>query len=90
MSHANALAIDGEATTVSLIRQAPDTYDEGGRLVSGAETSQAIQAAVQPAAGRALEDLPEGVRREARLFIWSRSLIREDATATGCSSRGTA
>lgn len=75
-----AVAIDGEAVNVSLKRKAAGHYDDDGNFVPAAETTATIRAAVQPASGRELMDLPEGLREEARWLVWSRSEIRIDDT----------
>lgn len=74
-----ARAIDAEAVSVTLTREAeggystdPETY---GKWVPGGKTEAQIRAAIQPASGRQLNDLPEGIRNEARWLIWTRSVI---------------
>jgi hypothetical protein len=71
-------AIDRRAKPVTLKRRAAGTFNADGEAVLGVETSNTIQAVVQPASGRSLEDMPEGVRQEARYLAWSRSEIRND------------
>ena len=75
-----AAAIDGEAVNVLLNREATGHYDGDGNWIPGAAASSAIRAAIQPASGRQLMDLPEGIRAEARWLAWSRSEIRLDDT----------
>lgn len=75
-----AIAIDGEAVNVSLTRKAAGSYNADGNFVPGAPTTSTVRAAVQPASGRQLMDLPEGLREEARWLVWSRSEIRMDDT----------
>ena len=79
MNDAAALAIDGEAKEVLLRTKSEGHYDEGGRWVAGANVDVPIQAAVQPVTGSGLEDLPEGLRSEARLRLWTRSEVKENA-----------
>lgn len=81
-----ALAIDGEAVNVTLKRKAAGYYDDDGNWVPGAPTTSTIRAAVQPASGRQLEDLPDGIRNEARWLVWSRSEIRLDDQITHAGS----
>lgn len=81
-----AIAIDGEAVNVSLIRKASGHYNNDGDWVDGASTTTSIRAAIQPASGRQLEDLPDGIRNEARWLVWSRSEIRLDDKVTHASS----
>lgn len=73
-----AIAIDGEAVNVSLTRRAAGAYDDDGNWIDGAPSTSTIRAAIQPASGRQLEDLPDGIRNEARWLVWSRSEIRLD------------
>lgn len=81
-----ALAIDGEAVNVTLTRKASGHHDQTpgsatfGNWIPGAPSTTTIRAAVQPASGRQLMDLPEGLREEARWLVWSRSEIRKDDT----------
>ena len=77
MNDSVALAIDGEAKEVLLRTKTEGYYDEGGRWVPGAPVDTPIQAAVQPVTGAGLEDLPEGLRSEARKRLWTRSLLKE-------------
>ncbi|MBN9074299.1 MAG: hypothetical protein J0H34_22405 [Rhizobiales bacterium] len=82
-----AIAIDGEAVNVSLTRKAAGDYNADGEFVPGAPSTSTIRAAVQPASGRQLMDLPEGIRNEARWLAWSRSEIRLDDEMTQGGSR---
>lgn len=70
-----AEAIDEEAVEVTLSAAAAGSYDAGGNWVAGGPTSGPIQAAIQPASGRVLQDLPEGLRAEVTLVGWSRSQV---------------
>lgn len=82
-----AIAIDGEAVNVSLTREGAGGYwnDDGDRVPGGPSTST-IRAAIQPASGRQLEDLPDGIRNEARWLVWSRAEIRLDDVITHAGS----
>ena len=82
-----AIAIDGEAVNVSLTRRAAGANDDDGNWVPGAPTTSTIRAAIQPASGRQLEDLPDGIRNEARWLVWSRAEIRLDDEITHAGSR---
>lgn len=68
-----AIAIDLESTPVTRLRDAPGVYTDGGRYIDGIPGSMSIHAAIQPANGRQLMDLPEGIRTEAKFLAWSRS-----------------
>lgn len=82
-----AIAIDGEAVNVSLTREAAGDHDGDGNWVPGSATTSTIRAAIQPASGRQLEDLPDGIRNEARWLVWSRSEIRLDDEIGHAGSR---
>lgn len=81
-----ALAIDGEAVNVSLKRNAAGHYDQNGKWIPGVLSTSTIRAAIQPATGRQLEDLPDGIRNEARWLVWSRAEIRLDDVITHAGS----
>lgn len=81
-----ALAIDGEAVNVSLKRNAAGHYDQNGKWIPGVSSTSTIRAAIQPASGRQLEDLPDGIRNEARWLVWSRAEIRLDDVITHAGS----
>lgn len=73
-----ALAIDMVAVNVSRTTRGAGGYDADGKGVSGTPTTTTIRAAIQPASGNQLMDLPEGMRTEARWLLWSRSEVKED------------
>jgi|TARA_R100000049_G_C1932626_1_gene76487 hypothetical protein len=87
-----ANAIDRRARPVTHKRNAAGAYDqtEGsptfGQWIEGSETTTTIQAVVQPASGRQLMDLPEGIRDEARWIIWSRAEMRNDDVIVNAGS----
>ena len=68
-----AIAIDGEARDVSLIIRAAGAYDEDGNFDQGSATTTTIRAAIFPASGNQLRDMPEGIRTEAGWVAWSRT-----------------
>lgn len=80
-----AMAIDAEAVTVSHKRVGAGSYSDGGKWTpGGAVVTTSIRAAVQPASGRQLMDVPEGIRNEAKFVAWSRSnLLVEDRIVVG-------
>lgn len=78
--------IDGEAVSVTLIRNAAGHYDQDGNWNPGSATSSTIRAVVQPASGRQLEDLPDGLRAEARWLVWSWSELRLEDKITHAGS----
>lgn len=82
MLGAVAIAIDRLAVDVSLTRATAGGYNEDGEWVPGASTTATIRAAIQPASGNQLMDVPEGMRTEARWLLWSRSEVRENDTVT--------
>ncbi len=77
-----AVAIDAEARNVTLTTVTGGAYDVGGRWVPGGPASTTIRAAIQPASGNQLQDLPEGLRTEARWLCWSRSVLNVDGQIT--------
>ena len=75
-------AILGEAITVGWSRHAGGSYSPDGQWVKGVKTSSDILAAVQPAQGRALQDLEEGIRDKAEYFLWSQQSLATDDVIT--------
>lgn len=81
-----ALAIDFYARDVSLTRTSAGYFDQTpgsptfGDWIEGGESTSTIRATVQPAQGRQLQDMPEGVRSEAQWLIWSRTELKLDDT----------
>ena len=73
-----AIAIDGEARNVTLTTRAAGAYNDDGDFVQGAPTSATIRAAIFPASGNQLRDMPEGIRTEAGWVCWSRSALAVD------------
>ena len=71
-------AILAEARTVSWRRRAPDTFTDGGKAVLGQITPEDILATVQPATGKLLADLPEGLRTGIRWFMWTPADVKQD------------
>lgn len=84
-----AIAIDGEARTVSRVSRASGSYNADGEFVPGAATASTIRAAIFPASGNQLRDMPEGIRTEAGWVCWSRSTLAVDdqITAEGITYR---
>src|SRR5690606_10287750 len=78
------IAIDGEAVNVSLAREGSGGYynDDGDYIPGTPATTSTIRAAIQPATGNQLMDVPEGMRTEARWLLWSRSEVKIDDTIT--------
>lgn len=72
-----AEAIDEEGTTVTFRTFAPDTYNHG-KLVPGAATPGSLWAMIQPASGRTMSDVPEGLRVEVAYVGWSRTAVAVD------------
>jgi len=83
------LAIDRRAIPVQITRRAAGAYNADGEFIEGASSTDTIRAAIQPASGRQLMDLPEGIRTEARWLLWSRSDLSLDdrITAQGLTYR---
>jgi hypothetical protein len=71
-----AEAIDAEAVPVTFRPPAAATYDAGGNAIFGTAPDPVPgMAAVQPASGRVLQDLPEGIRAEVSMVGWSRTAV---------------
>lgn len=71
-----AEAIDAEAVPVTFQAPAGATYDTKGNAVRAAAPAPVSgMAAVQPASGRMLQDLPEGLRAEVSMVGWSRTMV---------------
>lgn len=67
------LVIEQEANALIVVRGKSGAYDAAGKWVAGPPTdSDPVKAVVQPASGRKLNDLPEGVRASAVHFLWTR------------------
>lgn len=72
-------AIDAEAVPVTL--QAPvaaTQYDARGNAITPTPIPpRTIYAAMQPASGNQLRDLPEGIRSDVSFLGWSREAVAE-------------
>jgi hypothetical protein len=66
-----SMAVVLEETDVILRRDPGGYYDPGGKWVMGVVNDESFRAAVQPTNSKALQDLPEGVRDEARYLLWA-------------------
>lgn len=73
-----AEAIDGEAVAVKYRTVAPSFDQSTGKTAKLPTVPVEIRAVIQPASGRQLMDVPEGVRTEARYLAWSRAALVED------------
>ena len=60
-----------EETDVALRRREGGYYEPSGKWVLGVIEDTPFRAAVQPTNSRSLDDLPEGVRDEARYLLWA-------------------
>lgn len=70
-----AEAIDDEAVPVIFQLPGAATYDPRGNAVKEDSGEQTGWAAIQPASGRMLQDLPEGLRSEVSMVGWSRTMV---------------
>jgi hypothetical protein len=66
-----SVAVTAEATGVILRPDPGGYYDAGGKWIRDVVADLPIQATVQPASSKALMDLPEGVRPEAKYMLWT-------------------
>lgn len=83
-----AIAIDGEAVSMTRTRVICGDYTDDGKLAAGTLAVVPIMAVIQPTSGarlhsgNQLEDAPEGIRTEAQWMLWSRSDIAVDDQIT--------
>lgn len=80
------LAIMAEAVPVTHETTA-GAYNAAGKWVKSAAVPVTIMATVQPASGRQLMDLPEGLRTEAKYFAWSGTALVVDDVVIYAGSR---
>lgn len=74
-----AIAIDGESYPLKLGKKTGAWSEPfGGVWVPGEPVWSDIRGAIQPAKGVQMQDLPEGLRAEARWLLWSRAEILLD------------
>lgn len=71
------LAILAEAVEVGHVVTG-GAYGTDGKWVASHSEPAPIMATVQPASGRQLMDMPEGLRTEARYFLWSGAALLVD------------
>lgn len=67
-------------------RFAAGAVSAAGRWTEGATTSTTILASVQPATGRQLQRLPEGLRERVELMAFTETELRTADQATGLSA----
>ena len=68
-----AMAIDAESRKLTHQSRADGSFDADGNAVQGAQTSTPIVGAVLPIKGSELRDLPEGIRSEVKVALWTRA-----------------
>lgn len=72
-----------DTVTIQVVTRGVDSYDTNGNGVKGANANPVdIQADVQPASGKMLQDLPEGVRDEVNHFMWTTYDLQNDHRIT--------
>ncbi|QJD54316.1 hypothetical protein [Aminobacter phage Erebus] len=69
--------IEAEAQPAVFERKSGGNYVEGDWIANAANVVNTT-ATIQPASGRQLMDVPEGVRAEARFLLWTRSELALD------------
>lgn len=79
---AEAIDAESENVTRTAVKAASGVYDVAGRWIANAPGVTTIAAAIQPARGNQLMDLPEGLRTEAQWFMWSRVAVVENDRIT--------
>jgi hypothetical protein len=70
--------IDALATGIYTVSRPGQTTYLNGRRQPPTTTSFDIRAAVQPATGRQLDRLPEGLRTHEAIAIWTRTELRTE------------
>ena len=80
-----ATAVLAEAVPITIAGPAVSTYDADGVVTRTLPTAIAALATIQPANGRNLIDLPEGVIKDATLVGWTTSPIDIDHTVVYAS-----
>lgn len=78
MSYSLAGAVNAEAVPMLLKRNIGGSYDANGEFVPADGAQIEIRATIQPASGRVLRDLDEGVRKTADFVLWSTATIAVD------------
>ena len=68
-------AIEAESVFITHTPQPGGSYDAGGVWVPSAPDPRQIEAAVQPATGRDLQDLAEGLRENVRFKIYTTAAV---------------
>ena len=68
------LAILAEAVPVTHVAAA-GAYNTEGKWIATPGAGDSILATVQPASGRQLMDMPEGIRTEAKYVMWSETSV---------------
>lgn len=79
------LAIDAEAINLTLqsVAAAGGGYAGSGKWVPNTPAQTTIRGTVQPMNGRALADMPEGVRENAKHLVWSRTDVQVNDVIVG-------
>ena len=67
--------IDAEGVFMNYTSPESGSYNLDGEWVGVAGAAEQIIGVIQPAKGRQLLDMPEGVRAEARFFLWTRKSV---------------
>lgn len=68
-----------DTLTIQVVTRSADGYDGDGNGVKGSDADPVdIQADVQPATGKMLQDLPEGVRDQVDHMIWTPYDLQND------------
>ena len=73
-----AFAIDLWQEDVVLKTRGPNTYNSTGDIAVSYLPDVTIKAMVVPATGKTLQEVPEGMRDEAQLVLWTRVDLTTD------------
>lgn len=64
------------ASTYTVVRQDKGVYDANGKFVPAPTTTISVLASVQPLRGKDLQNLPEGLRNEDLLKVYTTTELR--------------
>lgn len=77
----------GVAEPIQIERLVSDGYDDNGRRLAGGPVVETVIGTVQPASGRDLRRLPEGLREAGAITLYAPAEIRLNDTVTHAGRR---
>lgn len=72
--------------TYVVTRSNPGSYDVNGRAVAGSTTTLTIYASIQPLGGGELEYLPEGLRTDQVVAVWTDTRLQTTSVANATAA----